>query len=365
MALHAPVPARPAPPESTWTSWGRMAALGWQALVLALLLGLLAWLAHNTHAQMQARGIPGGFDFLAQAAGFDIGEQPLAFDADQPYWRAFAVGLLNTLRVMLLGMLGCTVLGSLIGLARHAGSVWLQGLARCYVETLRNTPLLVQLLMGYGLLLGALPSTPQVLPGWGGLVLSKAGLSLPWPEGTGLGAWTWHQPQLDGLQVQGGALLSCEFLALLIGLTLYTSAYVAEVVRSGLASVPAGQVEAAQALGLRAHEVLWRVVWPQAWRVMAPGFTNQYLNLCKNSSLAVAVGYPDLVSIASTSLNQTGRAVECMSLVMAIYLGLSLLISLLMARLRPAGVSGAVQAASSARPPSPPPSDRASPGRAA
>ena len=317
-------------PRPGW-SWRHPAtrALVWQALAVLAIALMLGWLVHNTRANMAARGIQSGWDFLNQTAGFDIGEQPVAFESTDPYWLAFLVGLLNTLRVAVAGVVLCTVLGALVGVGRFSRNLPVRALCRGYVELFRNVPLLVQLLVWYLLLVEYLPDPTDTWRWRDTLFLSKAGLVMPFPA-HGVDGWHWSVPVLDDFAFAGGAALSPEFLAVLAGLTFYTAAFVAEVVRAGIAAVPHGQIEAAQSIGLSRRQTLWRVTGPQALRVMAPPLTNQYLNLTKNSSLAVAVGYPDLVSIANTSLNQTGRALECIAIVMAVYLCLSLGMALLM-----------------------------------
>jgi general L-amino acid transport system permease protein len=306
-----------------WNS-RRSRGLIYQALLVGMLLCMLAWLLTNTLSNMQARGIRSGFDFLGDNAGFDIGESLLAYDASQPYWKAFVVGLLNTLRVSLLGMVGCTLLGTLIGVGRVSHNALARGLCYAYTELFRNIPLLLQLFMWYVLLVEWMPESETPLH-WADLAfLSKSGLTLPWLTSAD-GVWRWDVPVWQNGNVTGGASLSPEFVALTWGLTLYTAAFVAEVVRAGLLSVPRGQIEAAHSIGLSPALTLRLVVLPQAMRLIVPPMTNQYLNLIKNSSLAVAIGYPDLVNISNTALNQTGRAVECIALVMAVYLTLSLL----------------------------------------
>lgn len=339
MTLRAQVPPR-APPlrqHRVW-SWRSPAtrALLWQALALAGLLAGLLWLVHNTQVNMAARGIQSGWDFLGQTAGFDIGEQLIAFDAGDSLARAFLVGLLNTLRVALLGILLCTLLGTLVGLGQLARNGLLRGLCRAYVELFRNVPLLVQLLVWYLLLVEYLPDSAAAWSWRDALFLSKAGLAFPTLV-TGAGgwndwsAWHWQLPALQDFGIEGGGALSPEFIAVTLGLSCYTAAFVAEVVRAGLRSVPHGQIEAAQSVGLSRRQTLRLVTGPLALRVILPPLTNQYLNLTKNSSLAVAIGYPDLVSIANTTLNQTGRAVECIAVIMLVYLVLSLLTAALMA----------------------------------
>lgn len=306
-----------------WNS-RRSRGLIYQSVLIVLLVGVLAWLLSNTLSNMQARGIRSGFDFLWDNAGFDIGESLIAYDATQSYWKAFLVGLLNTLRVSLLGIVGCTLLGTLIGVGRLSSNALARGLCYAYTEVFRNIPLLLQLFMWYVLLVEWMPDSDAPLH-WADLAfLSKSGLTLPWLSETD-GIWHWDIPQWQNGNVTGGASLSPEFVALTWGLTLYTAAFVAEVVRAGLLSVPRGQKEAAQSIGLSPYLTLRLVVLPQAMRLIVPPMTNQYLNLIKNSSLAVAIGYPDLVNISNTALNQTGRAVECIALVMAVYLTLSLL----------------------------------------
>lgn len=269
-------------------------------------------------------------DFLTQPAGFDIGETgAMVFDAAQPLWRALLVGLGNTLRVSLPAAVVATVLGTLIALARRSNYAGLKLAGSIYVDTLRNVPLLVQLLMWYFLLVDWLPDSTQAMQLLPGVLLSKGGLSFPWLVLTD-GTWAWSLPMQDGFNVSGGGAVTPEYLAVFLALSTYTAAFVAELVRAGLESVPKSLAEAAQTLGARPHQVMLKVVLPQALRTVVPAMTNQYLNLVKNSSLAVAVGYPDLVSVGNTALNQTGRAVECIAVMMSIYLLLSLFTAALM-----------------------------------
>jgi general L-amino acid transport system permease protein len=297
--------------------------VAWQLAAAAAVVLVVWYFAHNTVHNMRARGIHSGFDFLAQPAGFDISESPIAFDAARSYSRAFVVGLVNTLRVAATAIVLATVLGTLLGIGRFSGSVLLRGLCRLYVEFFRNTPLLLQLLMWYLLMTELLPLSSAAWQA-GPFFLSKGGLNVPWP-GSDL-------PHQGAFAIEGGAALSPEFMAVLLGLVFYMAAFVAEIVRAGIVSVPRGQIEAAAALGLSSRRTLRLVTLPQALRVIVPPLTNQFLNVTKNSSLAVAVGYPELVSIANTSLNQTGRAVECIAIVMVVYLALSLATSALMNR---------------------------------
>jgi len=375
------------PKKRVWT-WRSQAFRGvvFQVLAVALLLAAGAYLLNNTLANMRARGIQSGFDFITQPAGFAIGESILPFDSAESYGKAYLVGLSNTLRVAVVGIVAATLLGTLVGIGRLSRNLLVRSLCGAYVEVLRNIPLLLQLFIWYFLLTELLPPVESALQPLAGLVFfSKNGLQFPVPlwnaghGGTlaglaagGVAAWLWQRfaharfeatgqalptfwpgagllllctvvgwlaagspsgldvPERTEISVIGGGAVTPEFLTVLFGLTVYTASYIAEVVRAGIQSVAYGQHEAAAALGLsRGHE-LRLVQLPQALRVIIPPLTSQYLNLTKNSSLAVAVGYPDLVSIAATSLNQTGRAIECIALVMACYLTLSLLTSALM-----------------------------------
>ena len=284
----------------------RVRAWYYQIALIGVLIVLVAWLLHNTLGNMRMRGIQSGFDFLLDPAGFDIGESMFTFTSTQTYGAAFLVGLFNTLRVSCIAIVICTLWGTVLGIGRLSGNALARGLCYIYTELFRNIPLLLQLLMWYVVLVELMPDTETPLHFRDWVLLSKEGLALPWlmPE---------------------GLTLTPEFLALTWGLTLYTSAFVAEVIRSGIQSVPLGQVEAALSIGLSPWQRLRLVVLPQALRLIVPPLTNQYLNAIKNSSLAVAIGYPDLVSISNTTLNQTGRAVECIAIVMAVYLTLSLL----------------------------------------
>ena len=284
----------------------RVRAWVYQIAFFAVLIALVGWLLHNTLGNMRMRGIQSGFDFLLDPAGFDISESIFAFTSTQTYGHAFLVGLLNTLRVSCIAIVICTLWGTLLGIGRLSNNALARGLCYAYTELFRNVPLLLQLLMWYVVLVELMPDTETPLRFRDWALLSKEGLALPWFMSEGL-------------------TLSPEFLALTWGLTLYTSAFVAEVVRSGIQSVPKGQIEAALSIGLSTWQRLRLVVLPQALRLIVPPLTNQYLNAIKNSSLAVAIGYPDLVSISNTTLNQTGRAVECIAIVMAVYLSLSLI----------------------------------------
>ncbi|MDE2395079.1 MAG: ABC transporter permease subunit [Burkholderiales bacterium] len=355
----------------------------YQVLAVALLAAALGYLAHNTLANMRARGIQSGFDFVTQPAGFAIGESLIPFDSSDSYAKAFLVGLSNTLRVALVGIVLATAIGLAVGVGRLSRNLLVRGLCSAYVEALRNVPLLLQLFMWYFALTEMLPSIDEALQPLPHVFLSKAGLQFPLPAAgaslrlTAIGllagiaaSWAWARfarvrreasgralpvalpglafwvlgalagwwadgaptaldlPERTFINISGGGAVTPEYLTVLLGLSFYTASYIAEVVRAGIQSVAFGQIEAASALGLSRMQSLRLVQLPQALRVIIPPLTNQYLNLTKNSSLAVAVGYPDLVSISSTSLNQTGRAVECLTIVMGCYLVLSLLTSL-------------------------------------
>lgn len=326
------IPARGSPAAQrrnfSWRS-PRFRSLVYQTLAVVL-IGLLGWLlVSNTLANMRLRGIQSGFDFLLQPAGFDIGEGWLKYDLTSPYWKAFLVGIVNTLRVTLIGCVLATLLGTLLGIARFSSNALVRGLSRSYVELFRNIPLLLQLLMWYLLFIEYLPLPNEALSIGKVIFLSKNGISFPslvWEDGHA----RFDFPFVGEMQVEGGSALSPEYMAVLLALVLYTSAFIAEVVRAGIASVPRGQHEAGASIGLSRARSMRLVVLPQALRLIIPPLTNQYLNLTKNSSLAVAVGYPELVSIANTSLNQSGRAVECIAIIMLVYLTMSLGTSALM-----------------------------------
>jgi general L-amino acid transport system permease protein len=294
----------------------------YQAALLAA-AGLALWyFASNAAQNLDARRIASGFGFLRREAGFEIGETSFfSYGAADTYLRALAVGLANTFRVAALGVVLATLLGTLVGLARLAPNWLLARLAGGYVEVLRNVPLLVQLFFWYALISESLPAPAEALNPMPGVYLSNRGLYFPLPG---------DFPELAGFNFTGGVGLTPEFAALLIGLVTYTAAFIAEIVRAGILSVPRGQVEAAYSVGLARRGAMRYVVLPLALRLVVPPLTSQYLNLTKNSSLAVAIGYPDLVSIANTTMNQTGQAIEGIALIMAVYLTISLSISLLM-----------------------------------
>ena len=380
-------PTRQAPRQPIRISWsdGRFRNIVWQILVLAGLALVLGYLVRNTMMNLEARHIATGFGFLNSTSGMPIGEALIPYtEGVSTYGRALLVGVLNTLKVAVIGVVLATVLGTLIGIGRLSPNWLLARLAAIYVEVLRDIPVLLQLLFWYTLLQG-LPA-PKKSVNIGDLIfLSNRGFRVPelvwepahsfallalvagvvlsllwnkranrqqdatgvrpkvWPValvlivGLPLAVWAalgaplqWDVPALKGFNFQGGGTITPEYFALLLGLVIYTSSYIAEIVRSGIQSVAQGQWEAAQALGLHRGKILRMVVLPQALRVIVPPMTSQYLNLTKNSSLAVAIGYQDIVSVASTTLNQTGQAIEGIAIIMAVYLTISLSISLFM-----------------------------------
>ena len=364
----------------------RLRALLFQALVLTAVGGFALFILGNTLDNLERRGITSGFDFLSSTAGFGIIQSLIEYSEESSYGQAFLVGLLNTLLVSALGIVLATLLGFVIGVARLSRNWLVSRLAAVYIEVFRNIPLLLQIFFWYFAVLQALPSPRQSLVLGDMVFLNIRGLYLPEPvpeqafwwipasvlvgitativlvrwarrrrDNTGqafhtvyaaLGLLliptllasvvtgfplTWELPVLKGFNFRGGLVLIPEFIALLMALSIYTAAFIAEIVRAGILSVSHGQTEAAHALGLRPAQTLRLVVIPQAMRVIIPPLTNQYLNLTKNSSLAAAIGYPDLVSVfAGTVLNQTGQAIEVIAVTMAVYLTISLTIALAM-----------------------------------
>ncbi|HPE01968.1 MAG TPA: ABC transporter permease subunit [Burkholderiaceae bacterium] len=352
----------------------------WTQGTLALLLVALGvGLALNVTANLEARQIRSGFGFLADRAGFDIGETLIRYSAADDYLRAFAVGMLNTLRVALGGIVMATVIGVTVGLMRLSRHPLVAFLGTAHVEVYRNIPLIIQLLAIYLIITEMLPDASNAVSLGGAGLLSKSGLQIAVPAhgwaaavvglaagtvaavaarrallarlttlgasaaalavgaGVALLAWVavglatgWSVPHLEGFSVEGGAALTPEFLALWLGLSLFTSASIAEIVRAGAQAVPRGQWDAAMALGLTRGQSISTVIFPQALRLAIPPLASQYMNLTKNSSLAVIIGYPDLVSIGNTSINQNGQALEVILIIMGVYLTLNLAISVLM-----------------------------------
>ena len=277
-----------------------------QILSLILLLIFLILLTQNLTRNLQQLGIQLGFNFLNNQASFDIGETPISYQPSDNYSRALLVGLINSLRVLIFGLILTTIVGITAGIARLSDNWLVRKLALVYVEIFRNTPLLLQLLFWYFAVFLNFPQVENQTSLFGFISFSQNGLEL--------------------CQIR----LSPEFSTLLLGLTLYTGAFIAEIVRGGIQSVAKGQWEAAASLGFKPRLIMRLVIFPQALRVIIPPLTSQYLNLAKNSSLAIAIGYPDIYLVASTTFNQTGRAVEVMLLIMATYLTISLIISLTM-----------------------------------
>jgi general L-amino acid transport system permease protein len=387
MSHFSMIEARPLPGKKTRSiSWrsreGR--SVIYQIVAILSVLALVALLVRNTLANMRLRGIQSGYDFLLQPFGFDISETLIEYASNSTYLMAFAIGMLNTLKVALIGIALATLVGVLVGVGRFSANFLVRKICYAYVEFFRNVPVYLQLLIWYLVFTETLPDFDQA---WtlGHFYLSKNGISFPWPVwqtgqtlalvGLVLGlafalyyrqkarlhfdqtgqtrpvfgvslavivaltvlGWLvggapseWNVPKIGDFQIENGGVFSPEFMALLCGLVFYTASFIAEVVRSGIASVSMGQHEAAASLGLNKAQSMRLVVLPQALRVIIPPLTSQYLNLTKNSSLAVAIGYPELVSIANTTLNQTGRAIEALSIVMLVYLTLSLITSALM-----------------------------------
>ena len=306
----------------------RLRRLALQALFVAALVALAGALYANLTQGLRALGLSLSFDFLRVEAGFGISEGP-RYQPGDTYARAFWVGVANTLRVSALGIVGATILGALIGVARLSSNWLVRRLATAYVEAVRNVPLLLQLLFWYGAVFLNLPPVRQAVTWLGVIHISQRGVYLPRPVWTGSGVGL-EVPVLQGFNFQGGMRLSPEFGALLLGLTVYTAAFIAEVIRGALQSVPRGQWEAAGSLGLTRGQILRLVVVPQALRVIVPPLTSQYLNLTKNSSLAIAIGFPDLFNVGHTILNQTGQSVPVFAMIMGTYLSMSLFTSLLM-----------------------------------
>jgi general L-amino acid transport system permease protein len=300
----------------------RAKRIAYQAAALAAVLSVAWYLVSNTLANLEARRIASGFAFLWREAGFEIGEAAFQhYSASDTYLKALVVGLANTFKVSLAGIVLASVLGTAIGLFLVSANRLLRTVSRAYVEFMRNVPLLVQLFFCYVLITEMLPAPREALQPLPGVFLSNRGIFFPLPGSA---------PVLDGFNFSGGVAITPEFAALLIGLVTYTAAFIAEIVRAGIGAVSRGQYEAAYAIGLTRGLAMRYVVLPQALRVIVPPLTSQYLNLTKNSSLAVAIGYPDLVSIANTIINQTGQAIEGIAIIMAVYLTISLSISAFM-----------------------------------
>jgi len=380
----APLAKPPAKPP-IWND-PRYRALFFQVLVLALVIAGGVFLVNNTLANLARQGIASGFDFLGRTAGFSISMSLIEYAEENSYFRAFLVGLLNTLLVAGIGVVIATIIGFTVGIARLSQNWLIAKLAAVYIETLRNIPLLLQLFFWYFGVLRNLPRPRNSVSLFDTFFLNNRGLSSPSPvfepgfvvisiafiiavvaviflarwarkrqEATGQQFHTvyaslaillglpliaaaltgfplsWDYPVLKGFNFEGGMVLIPEFVSLVLALSVYTAAFIAEIVRAGILAVSHGQTEAAYSLGLRPGPTLRLVVVPQALRVIIPPLTSQYLNLTKNSSLAAAIAYPDLVLVfAGTVLMQTGQAVEIIVITMAVYLTISLLISAFM-----------------------------------
>jgi general L-amino acid transport system permease protein len=350
------------------------------------MVGLLGYyLFSNTVANLHRQSIATGFGFLGKEASFEVGESLIPYSAADPYVKALLVGVLNTIKVAFIGIILTVVLGTFLGIARLSTNWLVSRLAAVYIEVMQDIPILLQLFFWYSFFYDVLPAPASAIEPVAGVFMSNRGFVFAVPEWhpaysdmaiafiagciaiyfmrrwarkrqentgqifpvfsvscailIGLPFFTWllagapHKmsiPELVGFNFQGGLNISPEFGALLLGLVIYTAAFVAEIVRAGIQAVSKGQTEAAMAIGLRPGQILNLVILPQALRVIIPPLTSQMLNLTKNSSLAVAIGFPDFVSVASTTINQTGQAIEGISLIMVVYLCFSLLTSLFM-----------------------------------
>jgi general L-amino acid transport system permease protein len=368
---------------------GGRAGWGGFALQIAFVV-LLVWIGYeiiaNARANLETQHITSGFGFLKNTAGFDVSQNLIPYSGSDPYTRVFLVGLLNTLLVSVIGIFFATLIGFIVALSRLSPNWLLSRIGGAYVEGVRNVPVLFQILFWYLAVLAALPGPRQSISLFGSIFLSNRGLIVPRPVAEpGLGAFAlavlvaiiasvilqryarqqlfekgrsiviWPYvvgmliglpvlaalvfgapfaleiPALKGFNFAGGSRVIPEFVALTVALSTYTAAFIAEIVRAGIMSVHTGQMEAGLSLGLSRGSVLRLIVVPQAMRVILPPLTNQYLNLTKNSSLAVAIGYPDLVSVfAGTTLSQTGQAIEIIAITMGVYLAISLITSALM-----------------------------------
>jgi general L-amino acid transport system permease protein len=350
----------------------------------------MVWIGYeivaNARANLEAQRITSGFGFFNNTAGFDISQTLVPYSGSDSYARVLLVGLLNTLLVSVIGIFFATIIGFIVALGRLSSNWLVSRVAGAYVEIIRNLPLLFQILFWYLAVVAALPAPRQSISLFGTVFLNNRGLIIPWPigepgllpfllalaaaivasialhayarrelflKGHALRIWPYviavlvglplvstiifgspvafELPVLKGFNFAGGSRVIPEFVALTVALSMYTASFIAEVVRAGILSVHKGQMEAGMSLGLHRGAVLRLIVVPQALRVILPPLTNQYLNLTKNSSLAVAIGYPDLVSVfAGTALNQTGQAIEILSITMGVYLALSLVTSAIM-----------------------------------
>ena len=378
------------PAKASLVNDPKVRGIVYQVVLVGLLVGLIWAAASNAIDNLRAAKIASGFGFLDSTSGFDVGQTLISYSATSTYGRAFLVGLLNTLLVAAIGIVLATFLGFLVGVARLSPNWIVARVATVYVEVIRNLPLLLQLLFWYIAVLRALPEPRASLNAGIGVFLNNRGLYMPRPivapdswlllaslafgivaaivyavgakrkqaatgvqspigratlgfvVGLPLLVWallalfgtnpiSFDFPQQTRFNLNGGLQVFPEFVALTLGLTIYTAAFIAEIVRAGILAVSKGQTEAANALGLRSGPTLKLVVIPQAMRVIIPPLTSQYLNLTKNSSLAVVIGYPDLVQVfMGTVLNQTGQAIECVAMTMAVYLTISIVTATIM-----------------------------------
>jgi general L-amino acid transport system permease protein len=275
-------------------------------LILLAIFAAVTW--GNLSSNLRRLGITLDFNFLNSQASFNIREATIAFQPTDSYARALAIGLLNTFKVMAIATVSATVVGITVGVSRLSNNWLLRQIATVYVECLRNIPLLLQLFFWYSAIFLTLPQSPGSIELWGIASFNNEGVTIPWLH----------------------ASFSSEFCALVIGLSLYSASFIAEIVRGGILAISKGQWEAARALGLKPGKILQLIVFPQALRVIIPPLTSQYLNIAKNSSLAIAVGYEDVYAVSSTTFNQTGKPVQIVLLLMVTYLTISLIISLVM-----------------------------------
>lgn len=380
-------PASPGKQATAIPFWRDPDKLGiiYQAVALGLVFLFGYYIFTNTQANLARQSIATGFSFLGNEAGFEIGEKIIHYSAADSYLRALTIGVLNTLKVSFIGIVLTILLGIIVGIARLSTNWLVSRLAAIYIEVLQNIPVLLQLFFWYAIFHDGLPMPRQSWNPLPGVFFNNRGFYYPIPESHPVHSWmlvalvaaiflsyavkrwakarqdttgqifptglvttgviiglplfTWlfggaptalNIPTLSGFNFRGGINFSPEFGALLLGLVLYTSAFVAEIVRSGIQAISKGQTEAAMSLGLRPNRILTLVILPQALRVIIPPLTSQMLNLTKNSSLAVAIGYPDFVSVANTTINQTGQAIEGVALIMVVYLFISLVTSAFM-----------------------------------
>ena len=357
-----------------------------QILTMLGLIAFLWYIGSNTMSNVEQRGIKTGFDFLSSTAGFSIDETPIEFSSTDTHGRVFLVGLSNTLIITFFGIIFASILGLVIGVLRLSNNWIIKKMAAAYIDIFRNIPVLLQILFWYNVVLSALPGPKQSIEFFQSIFINNRGLYIPMPElntttisvilsfiviiigAIFLNKWAnkrqeetgedfpvilvvlasmlivpiifyfiggsnfnFDYPVLGGFNFNGGKVISPEFLALTFALVIYTATFIAEAVRSGIEAVNKGQKEAASSLGLSSYKSLKLVVLPQAVRIAIPPIINQYLNLAKNSSLAAAVGYPEMITVfAGTSLNQTGQAIEILAITMLVYLTISLIVSIIL-----------------------------------